>query len=113
MTELSCPWVRGITVCVQLVEAECNDGRAASIAESPLLQSHRRPHFHLQRVHLAIIGFVVVAESVEDAVEDQVADLGGRGVFLLCGLAAGLIHTITNYNSPVPTIGASGSGRGC
>jgi membrane associated rhomboid family serine protease len=29
--------------------------------------------------------------------------------YMVCGLAAGIIHTLANYNSPVPTIGASGA----
>jgi len=29
--------------------------------------------------------------------------------YLVCGVAAGIIHVFTNYNSPVPTIGASGA----
>ena len=42
-----------------------------------------------------------------------IEDLLGHARFLLfylvCGVAAGIIHVYTNYNSPVPTIGASGA----
>ena len=29
--------------------------------------------------------------------------------YLVCGVAAGIIHVYANYNSPIPTIGASGA----
>jgi membrane associated rhomboid family serine protease len=42
-----------------------------------------------------------------------IEDLLGHGKFLIfylvCGIAAGFIHVLANYNSPVPTIGASGA----
>jgi membrane associated rhomboid family serine protease len=42
-----------------------------------------------------------------------IEDLLGHARFLLfylaCGVAAGIIHTFTNYYSPVPTLGASGA----
>ena len=42
-----------------------------------------------------------------------IEDLIGHGRFLVfylaCGVAAGLIHVLANYNSPVPTVGASGA----
>ncbi len=42
-----------------------------------------------------------------------IEDLLGHGKFLIfylvCGVAAGFIHVLANYNSPVPTIGASGA----
>jgi membrane associated rhomboid family serine protease len=42
-----------------------------------------------------------------------IEDLLGHGKFLafylVCGIAAGFIHVLANYNSPVPTIGASGA----
>jgi len=44
---------------------------------------------------------------------DNVEDLLGHGKFLLfyllCGASAGLVHVITNIDSRVPTIGASGA----
>ena len=42
-----------------------------------------------------------------------IEDLIGHGRFLFfylaCGVAAGVIHTLVNYSSPVPTVGASGA----
>ncbi len=42
-----------------------------------------------------------------------IEDLLGHGKFLIfymvCGIAAGFVHVLANYNSPVPTIGASGA----
>jgi len=42
-----------------------------------------------------------------------IEDLLGHGKFLVfylvCGIAAGFMHVLANYNSPVPTIGASGA----
>src|SRR5262249_15724231 len=29
--------------------------------------------------------------------------------YLLCGIAAGVVHCLTNPNSPIPTVGASGA----
>jgi len=44
---------------------------------------------------------------------DNVEDAFGHGRFLffyvLCGLAAGLLHLGLNYGSPAPTVGASGA----
>lgn len=44
-----------------------------------------------------------------DNVEDRVGHLRYLVFYLLCGLAAGVTHLLTNLNSPVPTIGASGA----
>ena len=47
---------------------------------------------------------------------DNVEDVLGKGryllFYLLCGAAAGLAHVVTNFGSPVPTIGASGAVAG-
>ena len=44
---------------------------------------------------------------------DNVEDVLGHGkyllFYLLCGVAAGLAHLVTNLGSPVPTVGASGA----
>ena len=44
---------------------------------------------------------------------NNVEDAMGHGRFiafyLICGVAAGLIHVITNLNSKIPTVGASGA----
>lgn len=44
-----------------------------------------------------------------DNVEDRFGHLGYLLFYLICGVAAGVFHLVTNANSPVPTIGASGA----
>jgi membrane associated rhomboid family serine protease len=44
-----------------------------------------------------------------DNVEDQMGSVRFLLFYLLCGLAAGLTHDLTNAGSSVPTIGASGA----
>jgi membrane associated rhomboid family serine protease len=44
-----------------------------------------------------------------DNVEDRMGPLGFVVFYLLCGLAAGLLHYFTNLHSTVPTVGASGA----
>jgi len=47
-----------------------------------------------------------------DNVEDILGGLRYLAFYLLCGVAAGLTHVLTNASSPVPTIGASGAVAG-
>ncbi len=47
-----------------------------------------------------------------DNVEDILGGLRYLVFYLLCGVAAGLAHVLTNIGSPVPTIGASGAVAG-
>jgi membrane associated rhomboid family serine protease len=47
-----------------------------------------------------------------DNVEDILGGLRYLVFYLLCGVAAGLTHVLTNAGSPVPTIGASGAVAG-
>lgn len=47
-----------------------------------------------------------------DNVEDILGGLRYLVFYLLCGVAAGLAHVLTNAGSPVPTIGASGAVAG-
>lgn len=42
-------------------------------------------------------------------IEDLLGNFRFLFFYLACGIAAGVIHTVTNYYSPVPTIGASGA----
>ena len=42
-------------------------------------------------------------------IEDLLGHVKFLIFYLLCGIAAGVIHTLTNYYSPVPTLGASGA----
>ena len=44
-----------------------------------------------------------------DNVEDRMGRPRYLAFYLLCGLAAGLVHWLTNLDSTVPTIGASGA----
>ena len=44
-----------------------------------------------------------------DNIEDRLGHLRYLVFYLFCGVAAGLIHLVTNWNSNVPTIGASGA----
>jgi hypothetical protein len=44
-----------------------------------------------------------------DNVEDRLGHLRYLVFYLLCGVAAGLVHLFTNWNSKMPTIGASGA----
>jgi membrane associated rhomboid family serine protease len=44
-----------------------------------------------------------------DNVEDRLGHFSFLIFYLLCGLAAGIVHTILNYDVTVPSIGASGA----
>jgi membrane associated rhomboid family serine protease len=44
-----------------------------------------------------------------DNIEDRLGHIRYLIFYLFCGVAAGLIHLFTNWNSNVPTIGASGA----
>jgi len=44
-----------------------------------------------------------------DNVEDRLGHLRYLLFYLLCGLASGLCHLLVNFDSPTPTIGASGA----
>ena len=44
-----------------------------------------------------------------DNVEDRLGHFTYLIFYLLCGLGAGIVHTILNYNVVVPSIGASGA----
>jgi len=44
-----------------------------------------------------------------DNVEDRMGRLRYLVFYLLCGVAAGLVHLVTNPGSPLPAIGASGA----
>jgi hypothetical protein len=44
-----------------------------------------------------------------DNIEDRLGHLRYLIFYLFCGLAAGVIHLFTNWNSNIPTIGASGA----
>src|SRR5204863_5588398 len=44
-----------------------------------------------------------------DNVEDRLGHFAYLIFYLLCGLGAGIVHTILNYQTVVPSVGASGA----
>ncbi|MEP4198863.1 MAG: rhomboid family intramembrane serine protease [Aliishimia sp.] len=44
-----------------------------------------------------------------DNMEDEMGHLPYLGFYLLCGIAAGVVHIVSGPLSPVPTVGASGA----
>jgi membrane associated rhomboid family serine protease len=44
-----------------------------------------------------------------DNIEDRLGHIRYLIFYLFCGIAAGVIHLLTNWNSNIPTIGASGA----
>jgi len=44
-----------------------------------------------------------------DNVEDRLGHIRYLAFYLVCGIAAGLVHLLTNWNSKIPTVGASGA----
>jgi membrane associated rhomboid family serine protease len=58
---------------------------------------------------LHIIGNMWVLAIFGDNVEDRMGPLWFLLFYLLCGLAAGLLHVFLNPNSTVPAVGASGA----
>src|SRR5262245_41763754 len=44
-----------------------------------------------------------------DNVEDRLGHFNYLIFYLVCGIGAGIVHTILNYNTRVPSIGASGA----
>jgi len=58
---------------------------------------------------LHIIGNMWVLWIFGDNVEDRMGPVRFLGFYLLCGLAAGIVHVLTNPSSTVPAVGASGA----
>ena len=58
---------------------------------------------------LHIIGNMWVLWIFGDNVEDRMGPVRFLGFYLLCGLAAGVVHVLTNPRSEVPAVGASGA----
>jgi membrane associated rhomboid family serine protease len=58
---------------------------------------------------LHIIGNMWFLWIFGDNVEDRMGPLRFLGFYLLCGVAAGFVHVITNPVSRVPAVGASGA----
>src|SRR5262249_40389750 len=44
-----------------------------------------------------------------DNIEDRLGHFTFLLFYLLCGLGAGVVHTVLNYNTDLPSIGASGA----
>ncbi len=47
-----------------------------------------------------------------DNVEDRMGPFRFLAFYLICGVAAGIAHTLTNLSSPIPALGASGAVAG-
>ncbi len=58
---------------------------------------------------LHLIGNMWFLYIFGDNIEDQLGSLRYLAFYLLCGIVAGLIHLFTNWDSQIPTIGASGA----
>ena len=58
---------------------------------------------------LHIIGNMWFLYLFGDNVEDRMGPLRFLAFYLLCGLAAGIVHVVTNPASTVPAVGASGA----
>ena len=56
-----------------------------------------------------IIGNMWFLGIFGDNVEDRMGPIRFVGFYLLCGIAAGFVHIITNPQSTVPALGASGA----
>ena len=58
---------------------------------------------------LHVIGNMWYLWIFGDNVEDRVGHFSFLIFYLLCGIGAGIVHTILNSNSTVPSVGASGA----
>jgi membrane associated rhomboid family serine protease len=58
---------------------------------------------------LHILGNMWFLYIFGDNVEDRLGHIRYLFFYILCGVAAGLIHLFTNWGSKIPTIGASGA----
>jgi membrane associated rhomboid family serine protease len=58
---------------------------------------------------LHILGNMWFLYIFGDNIEDRLGHVRYLIFYLLCGVAAGFIHLLTNWNSNLPTIGASGA----
>ena len=58
---------------------------------------------------LHILGNMWFLYIFGDNIEDRLGHIRYLVFYLFCGVAAGLVHLFTNWNSNIPTIGASGA----
>ena len=56
-----------------------------------------------------LIGNMLYLWIFGDNIEDRLGHFTFLIFYLLCGLGAGAVHTILNYQTVVPSIGASGA----
>jgi membrane associated rhomboid family serine protease len=70
----------------------------------PLLTSM---FLHSGFLHLA--GNMLFLWIFGDNVEDHFGHVGYLGFYLICGIGAGLLHTLFNWTSSLPALGASGA----
>ena len=73
---------------------------------------HYWPFFTSMFLHggwLHIIGNMWTLWIFGDNVEDRMGPIRFLAFYLLCGLAAGIVHLLTNPLSTIPTVGASGA----
>jgi membrane associated rhomboid family serine protease len=61
---------------------------------------------------LHVIGNMWTLWIFGDNVEDRMGRIPFLAFFVLCGVAAGLTHLLTNLSSAIPTVGASGAVAG-
>jgi membrane associated rhomboid family serine protease len=66
-------------------------------------------HMFLHGSPVHIVGNMWTLWIFGDNVEDRMGPLRFVAFYLLCGLAAGVVHWFTNLNSTIPTVGASGA----
>lgn len=58
---------------------------------------------------LHLLGNMLFLWVFGGGVEDRLGHLRYLFFYLVCGVGAALVHVVTNWGSPVPTIGASGA----
>src|SRR4030043_44055 len=58
---------------------------------------------------LHILGNMWFLYIFGDNIEDRLGHIRYLIFYIFCGVAAGLVHLLTNWNSKIPTIGASGA----
>ncbi len=61
---------------------------------------------------LHLIGNIWTLWIFGDNVEDRMGRFRYLAFYLICGVASGLAHTVTNLSSPTPALGASGAVAG-
>ena len=56
-----------------------------------------------------IIGNMLFLWAFGKSLEDAMGHVKFFSFYMLCGVAAGMVHVVFNYYSRVPTVGASGA----